>query len=89
MIEAVLPIVAALVVTAMALALWRLVRGPALADRIIALDTLYIDTLALLVVLGIHFGTAVFFEVALLIALLGFAGTVVLARYVERGDIIE
>ncbi len=89
MLEVVLPIVAAMVVAAMALALWRLARGPAAADRIIALDTLYIDALALLVVLGIYFGTAVFFEVALLIALLGFAGTVVLARYVEGGDIIE
>jgi len=89
MIEAVLPVVAAMVLAAMALALWRLLRGPALADRIVALDTLYIDALALLVVLGIDYDTSVFFEVALLIALLGFVGTVVLARFIERGDIIE
>lgn len=74
---------------AMALAAWRLLRGPGLADRILALDTLYIDTLALLVLLGLHQGSALYFEAALLIALLGFVGTVAVAKYVSRGDIVE
>lgn len=74
---------------AMALATWRLLRGPGLADRILALDTLYIDTLALLVLLGLHQGSALYFEAALLIALLGFVGTVAVAKYVSRGDIVE
>jgi multicomponent K+:H+ antiporter subunit F len=68
---------------------WRLLRGPGVADRILALDTLYINTLALLVLLGISMGTDVFFEAALLIAMLGFVGTVVLSKYLLRGDIAE
>ena len=69
------------------LCLWRLLRGPSLPDRILALDTLYINTLALLVLVGIRLGSTLYFEVALLIALLGFAGTVVLSKFVLRGDI--
>lgn len=68
---------------------WRLLRGPSMPDRILALDTLYINTLALLVLLGIWFGTDVYFEVALLIAMLGFISTVVLSKYLLRGDIVE
>ncbi|MBL8327957.1 MAG: K+/H+ antiporter subunit F [Rubrivivax sp.] len=68
---------------------WRLFRGPGVADRILSLDTLYINTLALLVLLGIWKGTDVYFEAALLIALLGFLGTVVLAKFLLRGDIVE
>ena len=66
---------------------WRLLRGPALADRVLALDTLYINALALLVVLGMQLGSGAYFEVVLLIGLLGFIGTVVLAKFLLRGDI--
>jgi len=52
-------------------------------------DTLYINSLALLILLGIHFGTALFFEAALVIALMGFVGTVVLSKFVVHGDIVE
>ena len=68
---------------------WRLLRGPGMPDRILALDTLYINTLALLVLLGIWLDTDVYFEVALLIAMLGFISTVVLSKYLLRGDIVE
>ena len=68
---------------------WRLFRGPGVADRVLALDTLYINTLALLVLLGIHLASDIYFEVALLIALLGFVGTVVLSKFILRGDIAE
>ncbi len=80
-----------LVCIALALTLnfWRLVRGPSLPDRILALDTMAINTIALLVVLGIHQNLTVFFEVALLIAMMGFIGTVALCKYLLRGDIIE
>jgi len=71
------------------LATWRLLRGPGVADRILALDTLYINSLALLVLLGLRLGTDLYFEAALLIAMLGFIGTVVLAKYLLRGDIAE
>ena len=85
----VLPIVIGAFTLALLLNLYRLLRGPALADRILALDTLYINSLALLVVIGIQFGTALFFEAALVIATLGFVGTVALSEYVLRGDIVE
>lgn len=72
---------------ALALNAWRLLRGPSLPDRILALDTLYINALALLLLMGIRQGSTLFFEVALLIALLGFVGTVALSTFVLRGDI--
>jgi multicomponent K+:H+ antiporter subunit F len=84
-----LPLAAGMLALAMALNLWRAVRGPNLPDRILALDTLYINALALLVLLGIRLGTGLYFEVALVIALLGFIGTVALSRYVLRRNIIE
>ncbi|MDX1250792.1 MAG: K+/H+ antiporter subunit F [Gammaproteobacteria bacterium] len=74
---------------AMLLNLWRLLCGPDLPDRVLALDTLYINTIALLVLLGIHFDSLVYFEVSLLIAIVGFIGTVVFSKYVLRGDVIE
>ena len=64
----VLPWAAGAFVVALVLAGWRLLRGPTLADRILALDTLYVNSVALLVLIGIHFDTAVYFEVALIIA---------------------
>ncbi len=74
---------------AMLLALYRLLRGPSVPDRILALDTLYVCAIALLVLFGMHLGTAVYFEAALIIAMLGFVGTVVLSKYVLRRDIVE
>lgn len=85
----VVPVVAALLGAALLLAFWRVLRGPTWPDRILALDTLYIDALALLVLLGIHFDATLYFEAALLIAMLGFVGTVVLSKFILRGDIIE
>lgn len=89
MTEMVLPAVSLMLGMAMLLALWRLLRGPEWTDRILALDTLYINGLALVVVLGIQFDTTLFFEAALLIAMLGFVGTISLAKYLLRRDIIE
>ena len=74
---------------AMLLALWRLLRGPGTPDRILALDTMYINAVAFIVLLGIHTGSTVYFEAALLIALFGFVATVALARYVARGDVMD
>lgn len=74
---------------AMLLCIWRLLLGPTLPDRVLALDTLYINVVAFVVLLGIRQGTALYFEAALLIALLGFVGTVALGRYLQRGDVIE
>ncbi|GAB4360630.1 MAG: K+/H+ antiporter subunit F [Immundisolibacter sp.] len=88
-VHAVLPWVAGMLVLAMGFNLWRALRGPGLPDRILALDTLYINALALLVLLGIRFGSQLYFEVALVIAALGFVGTVTLARYVLRREVME
>lgn len=74
---------------AMLLALWRLVRGPSAPDRILALDTLYVSTIAQVVLLGMLDETETYFEIALIIAMLGFFGTVVLSKYVIRRDIVE
>ena len=71
------------------MAMVRLVIGPTSGDRILALDTMVINALGLVVVLGIHQGVQIYFEVALLIAMLGFVSTVAMARFVLRGDIIE
>jgi multicomponent K+:H+ antiporter subunit F len=85
----VLPVALIGFVLALLLNAWRLLRGPGVADRILALDTLYINTLALLVLLGIYWGTDIYFEAALMIAMVGFVGTVVLAKYLLRGSIVE
>ncbi|CUA88416.1 K+/H+ antiporter subunit F [Pseudidiomarina woesei] len=74
---------------ALLLNLWRLFRGPDLPDRILALDTIYINSLALLALFGIWHSTPFYFEAALLIAMLGFIGTVAAAKFLLRGDIIE
>jgi len=68
---------------------WRLIVGPHVTDRILAIDTLYLNAVALMVLLGIRSGTSVLFEAALLVAMLGFASTAALARYLTRGDVIE
>ena len=68
---------------------WRLLRGPTAPDRVLALDTMYINVAALVVLLGIRYRSDLLFEAALLIALLGFASTVALARYLSRGDVME
>jgi multicomponent K+:H+ antiporter subunit F len=84
----VLPVVVGLLALALALAAWRLMRGPSAADRVLALDTLYINALALLVALGVWLNTGLYFEVALLIGLLGFIGTVCVATFLLRGRIV-
>lgn len=66
-----------------------LIVGPDLPDRVLALDTLYINAIAVLMVYGIYRSTTTFFEAALLIALLGFISTVALCKYLLRGDTIE
>lgn len=89
MLEMVIPVALFIVSLALVLNLWRLVLGPSLPDRILALDTMYINAIALLVLYGVYQGGAFYFEVALLIAVMGFVGTVVLSKYLLRGDIIE
>lgn len=74
---------------AMGLCGLRLMRGPHMPDRILALDTMYVNVVALVILLGVRWHTAILFEAALIVAMLGFVGTVALARFVTRGDVIE
>ncbi len=74
---------------ALLLCVWRLLRGPELPDRALALDTMYVNVVVLVLLFGVRLGSSIYIEVALLIALLGFASTVALGRYLSRGDVIE
>lgn len=89
MLAYVIPVCVGLVGMALVLTLIRLIRGPSLPDRILSLDTLYINALALIVLLGIWENSDLYFEAALLIAIMGFVGTVAVSKYLLRGDIIE
>lgn len=89
MLSAALAIAALLLGCALLLNVWRLVVGPDTVDRILALDTMSINVAGLLILFCIRMGSPIYFEVALLIAALGFVGTVALAKYLLRGDIIE
>jgi multicomponent K+:H+ antiporter subunit F len=74
---------------AFALSALRLARGPSVPDRILALDALYVNAVAIAILLGIRYDSMVCFEAALLIALIGFVSTVALARFVSRGDVMD
>ena len=77
------------VAAAMLVNLYRLAAGPDVADRILALDTLSVNAVALIVLIDIALGSDLYFEAALLIAMIGFVGTVAFCKYVLRGDVIE
>ena len=77
------------VALAMLLNLYRLALGPDVADRVLALDTLSVNAVALIVLIGIALGSDLYFEAALLIAMIGFVSTVAFCKYVLRGDVIE
>ena len=79
----------ACVLAAMLLCTVRLLVGPSAHDRVLALDTLWMCGMLLALVLGIRFGTQVYFEVAMLIALVGFVSTIAMAKFLMRGEIIE
>jgi multicomponent K+:H+ antiporter subunit F len=68
---------------------FRLVRGPSVSDRILALDTLYINAVAIAILLAVQHDSPSYFEAAMLIALIGFVSTVALARFVARGDVMD
>lgn len=74
---------------AMVLSLVRMLRGPAAQDRVLALDTFYINGMLTLLMLGIRSSSTVYFDMALLIALFGFVSTIALAKFLLRGEVIE
>ena len=79
----------AAVALAMLLTLYRLLRGPDIVDRVLALDTLAINLIALIVVAGILYGTTMYFEAALLFAMVGSISTVSFCKFLLRGNVIE
>mgnify|MGYP000427478616 FL=1 len=89
MLDTVFLIVYAMIAISLLLNVWRLIVGPAVPDRILALDTMFINTIALIILYGMSMGTDLYFEAALLIAMLGFVSTVAVCKYLLRGDIIE
>ena len=74
---------------AMGCAAFRILRGPRAQDRVVGLDTLYVNAMLLLLTFGVASGSTLYFEAALVIALLGFVGTVALAKFLLRGEVIE
>lgn len=74
---------------AMMLSLVRMIRGPRAQDRILSLDTLYVNSMLMLLVFGIRTGSMVYFEMSLIIGGLGFVSTVALAKFLMRGEVIE
>lgn len=78
-----------MVVLAMLLCGARLIKGPHAQDRMLALDALWMCTLVFVLLLGIRLGSTLYFELAMLIALLGFVSTMALAMFLMRGEIIE
>jgi multicomponent K+:H+ antiporter subunit F len=89
MLNLTIAIVASFICIALILNLWRLLKGPTVSDRILALDTMYINAIALILLYGIYMESVLYFEAALLIAMLGFVSTAALCKYLLRGDIIE
>lgn len=74
---------------ALMLNLYRLLRGPTVSDRVVALDTMVINAIGLIILIGIRYATADYFEAALLLAMVGFIGTIAYCKFVLRGDIVE
>lgn len=89
MLDTVLLIVFSMIGLSLLLNLWRLIIGPSVPDRVLALVTMYINVIALIILYSISMDTGLYFEAALLIAMLGFISTVAVCKYLLRGDIIE
>jgi multicomponent K+:H+ antiporter subunit F len=89
MLEIAVTLTAIMLCIALILNLWRLIIGPHVVDRILALDTMYINSIAMILLYGIYNKTPLYFEAALLIAMLGFVSSVAFGKYLLRGDIIE
>jgi multicomponent K+:H+ antiporter subunit F len=85
----VLRLAEAMLALAMVCAVIRLLRGPRAQDRVLALDTLYVDAMLLMLTFGMREATALYIEIALVIAMLGFVSTAALARFLLRGEVIE
>jgi multicomponent K+:H+ antiporter subunit F len=84
-----LPLALFMLVLAMACALVRLLKGPAAQDRVLALDCMYLSGMLMMLVLGLRYGSKNYFEAALLLALFSFVGSMAMAKFLLRGEVIE
>lgn len=89
MIDVALNIAALAIALALLFNGWRLFRGPAIGDRILALDTMVINVIALILLIGMIGGSSTYFEAALVLAMVGFVSTVAYCKFLLRGDIVE
>lgn len=89
MMEAVLPVALGILALATLACLYRVLTGPSMPDRIIALDMIGINLIAMIAVISIMLRTQVYLDIILLIGILAFLGTVAFAKYIERGVVIE
>jgi len=89
MMTTALYITIAMVMLAALLNVYRLIKGPDAPDRVLALDTLYINAIAMIILLGITINSRMYLESGLLIAVMGFVSTVAMAKYLKRGSVIE
>lgn len=89
MIDVSLRIALAAVALALLFNGWRLLKGPALGDRIVALDTMVINVIAVIVLIGMVGGNDTYFEASLLLAMVGFVSTIAYCKFILRGDIVE
>ncbi len=89
MLDIVIPLSLAIYALSSLLTLYRMVVGPNVPDRILSLDALYVNAIALIILFGVYLGSTAFFEAALLIAMMGFVGTAAVCKYILRGNIIE
>ena len=89
MIEVVLTFALSLYILAILLALYRVVRGPSMPDRVVALDMIGVNLISAVAVFSVALGTRAYLEVILIVGILAFISTIALARFVERGEIVE
>lgn len=89
LLDAALILAQLLLLVAMSCSIIRMVRGPRAQDRVLGLDALYVNSMILLLTIGIRTGSMLYVEASLIIALLGFAATVALSRFLMRGQVIE
>ncbi|MBN9072973.1 MAG: K+/H+ antiporter subunit F [Rhizobiales bacterium] len=84
-----LTVAQAMLVAAMGCYAYRLIRGPRAQDRVLCLDAMYVSAMLLVLTVGIRTGSQIYFEAALIIAVLGFVSSVALAKFLMRGEVIE
>ena len=89
MIEMILKLSLALFMFAIALLLYRVIKGPSMPDRAIALDTIGVNLISAIAIVSIVLKTKAFLEAILILGILAFIGTIAFSKYIERGVIVE